>query len=245
MAPTVDHETERKLPYKNQILLAAELDSDSEDDSDYVPDQAGSESEEENDTGDNQVPGDITVSKRKLKGDGPLSKRQRTNDTLTSTESERKARLDAIWAEMNSQPKDRKKRPFISTVAVEDTANCDNNNNNNNKQSLDDISSSVNCADRLKKQDHGVGSPVRKKPAIVRPKSTLGDLVSQYNIKVPKLNTLEKSRLDWQGYVDRAGIREDLKYRNKDGYMEKVAFLQRVDDRRLTQLKAGQKASKR
>lgn len=28
-------------------------------------------------------------------------------------------------------------------------------------------------------------------------------------------------------------------------YMEKVAFLQRVDDRRLTQLKAGQRASRK
>lgn len=30
-----------------------------------------------------------------------------------------------------------------------------------------------------------------------------------------------------------------------NSYMEKVAFLQRVDDRRLSHLKAGQKASKR
>ena len=59
------------------------------------------------------------------------------------------------------------------------------------------------------------------------------------------MNTLEKSRLDWQGYVDREGIRDDLKYTNKDGYMEKVAFLNRVDDRRLTQLKTGQKATRR
>ena len=79
----------------------------------------------------------------------------------------------------------------------------------------------------------------------MRPKSNLSALVSQYGIKVPKMNTLEKSRLDWQGYVDREGLRDDLKYKNKDGYMEKVAFLQRVDDRRLTHLKAGQKASKK
>jgi hypothetical protein len=78
-----------------------------------------------------------------------------------------------------------------------------------------------------------------------RPKSNLSDLVSQYNIKVPKMNTLEKSRLDWQGYVEREGIKDDLKYTNKDGYMEKVAFLQRVDDRRLNDLKHGQKQSKK
>ncbi|CAO3628928.1 unnamed protein product [Mucor hiemalis] len=84
---------------------------------------------------------------------------------------------------------------------------------------------------------------VKKKAALnqKRPKSSLSSLVSQYNIKEPKLNTLEKSKLDWQGYVDREGIKDELKYKNKDGYMEKVAFLQRVDDRRLNQLKSGQK----
>lgn len=60
-------------------------------------------------------------------------------------------------------------------------------------------------------------APVKKKSHIVRPKSTLSALVSHYNIKVPKMNTLEKSRLDWQGYVEREGIRDELKYKNKDG----------------------------
>lgn len=84
-------------------------------------------------------------------------------------------------------------------------------------------------------------SEIKRKAVQKRPQSSLSSLVSQYNIKEPKMNTLDKSKLDWQGYVDREGIRDDLKYKNKDGYMEKVAFLQRVDDRRLNQLKTGQK----
>jgi hypothetical protein len=60
-------------------------------------------------------------------------------------------------------------------------------------------------------------TPALKKPTIARPKSNLSALVSQYNIKTPKMNTLDKSKLDWQGYVDREGIRDDLKYKNKDG----------------------------
>lgn len=88
-------------------------------------------------------------------------------------------------------------------------------------------------------------SPTQAKNKIQRPKSNLSSLVSQYNIKVPKMNTLDKSRLDWQGYVEREGIKEDLKYKNKDGYTEKVAFLQRVDDRRLNDLKQGQRQSKK
>lgn len=90
-----------------------------------------------------------------------------------------------------------------------------------------------------------VVATAKKRTQMKRPKSTLSSLVSQYNIKEPKMNTLDKSKLDWQGYVDREGIRDDLKYKNKDGYMEKVAFLQRVDDRRLNHLKSGQKNEKK
>lgn len=207
-------------------------------------------------------------------------------------ERERKKRIDAIWAEMNTPS------------SAEKSA----------KQPLDDISSAMNrpstvanqqdpklankmyaavCIDLITRTfpsnldlsfvysptptSSEASSPTdstssattqAKKPAIARPKSNLSALVSQYNIKTPKMNTLDKSKLDWQGYVEREGIREDLKYRNKDGwvaclcntdsilylgtnlvcvhgnsYMEKVAFLQRVDDRRLQDLKAGQRSA--
>ncbi|ORX52672.1 hypothetical protein DM01DRAFT_1383855 [Hesseltinella vesiculosa] len=59
------------------------------------------------------------------------------------------------------------------------------------------------------------------------------------------MNTLDKSRLDWKSFVEKEGIQDDLKYTNKDGYMEKVAFLQRVDDRRYESLKQGQRQAKK
>jgi hypothetical protein len=46
--------------------------------------------------------------------------------------------------------------------------------------------------------------------------------------KAAKLNVLEKSRLDWAGFVDKEGIQDDLKQFNKDGYIERQEFLKRT-----------------
>ncbi|KAG0252446.1 Craniofacial development protein 1 [Mortierella polycephala] len=67
----------------------------------------------------------------------------------------------------------------------------------------------------------------------VRKKSNLDALAATYGVKKPpKLNTLEKSKLDWKNFVGKEGIEDELKHHNKDGYMERVAFLQRTDERR-------------
>jgi hypothetical protein len=63
--------------------------------------------------------------------------------------------------------------------------------------------------------------------------------------KPTKLNTLEKSKLDWQGFVEEEGIEDDLKRHNKGGYLHKQDFLSRVDEKRHADLKQGQKAIKK
>lgn len=45
----------------------------------------------------------------------------------------------------------------------------------------------------------------------------------------PKLSTLEKSKLDWATYVDKEGINDELSAHNKDGYLAKQDFLNKVD----------------
>ena len=45
----------------------------------------------------------------------------------------------------------------------------------------------------------------------------------------PKLNTLEKSKLDWVKYVDEEGITDELALHNKDGYLAKQDFLSAVE----------------
>lgn len=50
----------------------------------------------------------------------------------------------------------------------------------------------------------------------------------------PKINTVEKSRLDWAQYVDQAGIKDELRTHSKakEGYMGRMDFLGRMEARR-------------
>ncbi|KAI7894629.1 bucentaur or craniofacial development-domain-containing protein [Mucor mucedo] len=177
-----------------------EEDQDSEQDSDFVPEDNESDAE------------DFVESEAEDEEENTTNDKKRSLPVESATEDAtvKKSRIDAIWADMN-QPQSKNK---VKESVPEPTEPV--------------VEKKVN---EIKKK-----SVMQK-----RPRSSLSSLVSQYNIKEPKMNTLDKSKLDWQGYVDREGIRDDLKYKNKDGYMEKVAFLQRVDDRRLSQLKSGQK----
>lgn len=51
--------------------------------------------------------------------------------------------------------------------------------------------------------------------------------------KKPKISTLEKSRLDWNLFKRSEDIEEELALHNKDGFLEKQAFLQRTDVRQF------------
>ncbi len=48
-----------------------------------------------------------------------------------------------------------------------------------------------------------------------------------------KLNTVEKSRMDWAGYVDREGIQDELALagKSKDSFAERQQFLARSEIR--------------
>lgn len=63
-------------------------------------------------------------------------------------------------------------------------------------------------------------------------------------LKGPKLNTVEKSKLDWAQYVDEAGIKDELNVHSKakEGYLGRMDFLNKVDaireeERRTIRLK--------
>ena len=49
------------------------------------------------------------------------------------------------------------------------------------------------------------------------------------------MSTLEKSELDWEGFKEEEGIGEALAIHNrgKEGYIERKAFLDRVDHRQF------------
>lgn len=59
-------------------------------------------------------------------------------------------------------------------------------------------------------------------------------VTADQNAKGPKLNTVEKSRLDWAQYVDEEGIKDELNVHSKakEGYLGRMDFLNRVDAKR-------------
>lgn len=71
----------------------------------------------------------------------------------------------------------------------------------------------------------------RTGPGTAQSKSILGGAGAGGASSPPtKLNTIEKSKLDWAGFVDKEGIKDDLDEhgRAKEGYLDRMGFLGRV-----------------
>ncbi|KAK7504659.1 hypothetical protein BaRGS_00004145 [Batillaria attramentaria] len=79
----------------------------------------------------------------------------------------------------------------------------------------------------LKKQQNGIKRPASGTGGLSGVLSKIG--------KKQKMGTLEKSKLDWDSFKRKEGIEEDLKIHNKgkDGYIERMAFLNRADVRQF------------
>ncbi|VDO08566.1 unnamed protein product [Rodentolepis nana] len=81
-----------------------------------------------------------------------------------------------------------------------------------------------------------------------RPAQTTGNRLSEafkklksstFGASAPKISTLEKSRLDWESFTEKEGIKDDLKLHNKgkDGYVERKAFEARTQERQYEMLR--------
>ncbi|XP_032648148.1 craniofacial development protein 1 [Chelonoidis abingdonii] len=69
----------------------------------------------------------------------------------------------------------------------------------------------------------------------VKKASGMSSLLGKIGSKKQKMSTLEKSKLDWENFKEEEGIREDLAIynRGKEGYIDRKAFLERVDHRQF------------
>ncbi|CAB4377660.1 BCNT-domain-containing protein [Rhizophagus irregularis] len=72
----------------------------------------------------------------------------------------------------------------------------------------------------------------------------LDQLANSLKKKPTKLNTLEKSKMDWKKYVEQEQIVDELKYYNKNGYIEKQEFLQRTYERQESEIRSLRKDSR-
>ncbi|CAG8501643.1 9305_t:CDS:2 [Racocetra fulgida] len=80
-------------------------------------------------------------------------------------------------------------------------------------------SDSSSSSSSIKKSQSPIASAISERGKFGKPKPTLGQLAASLSKKPKKLNTLEKSKIDWKQYVDKEGIADELKYHNKNGYV--------------------------
>lgn len=77
-----------------------------------------------------------------------------------------------------------------------------------------------------------------KKPGPRKPKTVLGPLPSSSQ-KAKKLTTLDKSLIDWKAHTVDTDLQDELDTNRKGGgYLEKVEFLRRVEERKEENLEA-------
>lgn len=85
-----------------------------------------------------------------------------------------------------------------------------------------------------------------KKPGPRKPKKTLGPLPSTSNRKAKKLTTLNKSLMDWKAHTGDSTLQDELDANRKaGGYLGKVEFLKRVDERKEENLESMQSRKRR
>ncbi|XP_010219447.1 PREDICTED: craniofacial development protein 1 [Tinamus guttatus] len=84
------------------------------------------------------------------------------------------------------------------------------------------------------KTQSGAPAPLPTVSGVKRP-SGMSSLLGKIASKKQKMSTLEKSKLDWESFKEEEGIGEELAIHNrgKDGYIERKAFLERVDHRQF------------
>ncbi|XP_067905606.1 craniofacial development protein 1 [Heterodontus francisci] len=69
----------------------------------------------------------------------------------------------------------------------------------------------------------------------VKRQSAIGNILGKIGGKKQKMSTLEKSKIDWEAFKEKEGIGDELAIynRGKEGYIERKAFLDRVDHRQF------------
>ncbi len=146
-----------------------------------------------------------------------------TPDSITDTtkDSQNQIKIDRTYEFAGELIHESK---WVDSASAEAKAYLSNlNKKDQKKHSLEAESESNSKNMTSKPTKHTHRRPIKKR------KSLLDAVIS--GAKTAKLNTLEKSRLDWASYVDQTGIKDDLTHHNKGGFLNKQDFLARVDEK--------------
>ncbi|XP_068721726.1 craniofacial development protein 1-like isoform X1 [Montipora capricornis] len=190
------------------------------------------------DDGDKDDDSDSETNKRKkeLEEEERMMKQQRE-------EAAKKAKEQELWASFqkdtafkpSSKPTSSKTVPSSSESKISITRTYDFAGEAIKVTKTVDLESkeakSARTVEDVKKSE---ASPVVKPVGLsgIKRIGGLSSVLGQIS-KKPKMSTLEKSKLDWDTFKDQEGIQDELRNFNKDGYLEKQAFLQRTDERQF------------
>nr|Q60FC2.1 RecName: Full=Craniofacial development protein 1; AltName: Full=Bucentaur; AltName: Full=h-type BCNT protein [Tragulus javanicus]BAD60811.1 human-type Bcnt [Tragulus javanicus] len=230
---------ERFMPRKRK---QGGLSLEEEDEEDAGRESGGSGSEEE-DTATEQEEGTESEDARKKKEDelwasflndvGPKSKVPPSTPVKTGEETEETSSSNLVKAEEQEKPKETEK---VKITKVFDFAGEEVRVTKEVDPTSKEAKSFFKQSEKEKPQPN-VPSAVSSLPAGsgLKRSSGMSSLLGKIGAKKQKMSTLEKSKLDWENFKEEEGIAEELAIHNrgKEGYIERKAFLDRVDHRQF------------
>ncbi|PVU89563.1 hypothetical protein BB559_005064 [Furculomyces boomerangus] len=193
--------------------LSDEDSSDSSFDIHNVQEESSSESEDENAIDNNPIPG----SSKEAENEAEIDSKKR--------------KIDDIWNEMNQEPGKKNKQvdqPEFVGKGKERYVDPTLEN-----KPIDDQNSKPKENGQIQDKESKIPDPISKTSGVPQRKpSKFSQIEAQVEKTLgKKLNTVEKSKLQWDNYVEKEDIKDELTRHNKDGYVEKMEFLQRVDEK--------------
>ncbi|KAG9218119.1 hypothetical protein CCMSSC00406_0010140 [Pleurotus cornucopiae] len=220
------------------------FDSDSENDGDYVPpvekDSSSSDEDEDEDGGheDNSTPRPVPPTAEDVEAQKAAKHALWARfQAAVASESPSQAQTATAKAQVKIEKRYRfAGEDVIDVVEVDEDSEDAKRWPRAGETSSPSASASTNSTPR----------PPAKRPGPRRSKVTLAPLPSG---KAKKLTTLEKSAMDWRAHVAAeasSGLQEELDANRKGGgYLEKVDFLKRVDERKDGILEASRSSKRR
>lgn len=220
------------------------------EDEDFNPDAvAVNDSEDDSDDGDDK--GEAIPSYASIEGTGLVKTRsQRLKEepeVVNRVKGESTVDINALWAEMNTPTQsvetpaaakpeaDPKPELKAESIEITRTFKFAGKVTTETKTVLKSSAEGQAFLQEQKadqpatpsSESTGSTPPAKRRVGPAKRKLTL---LQEYEAgKAKKINTLQKSQLDWLNFVDKEGIQDDLKKHNKDGYLEKQGFLARVE----------------
>lgn len=207
------------------MMEARESDVElSSDDEDFKPEEeqpSEDEPSDENDEKDSDE--EQQTSTRTRRGRGKVQNTPttapKTQETPALDPESEKARIDALWSDFLSDtntPVDERKEETQTTSTVLKSSSSTSKTEKEMKKQTEDlfggleesVEESNDNSVNEKKETTGTSNVLK------RPVSNLSAMLSQLQ-KKPKLNVLEKTKSDWDGYKQAEGISEELKTYNR------------------------------